>query len=663
MKITKIIINNFRQYKGLNEIEFSTDDNKNITVVYGKITSGKTTLLQSFNWVLYDTIVLQNADQILNLEVARDLKPGEDAEVFVELHLKKDDIDNKLYKFRRSIVYRYLEDKGLIVLSQTEKAYCKENDTWIQLNDYDEQVNMILPRKLSNYFLFDGERIKTIGNQQKRGEQEVGEAVKSILGLEHYNTAIKHLTGPRSVLTELRGSLNSAAGPEMEKLKARIEKADELIDEKNQSKMRLESEIDIFKQKKAELQKTISENKATAERQKEKNETQQRLESNKKRREYLFKDFKQYFNRYYLDFFYTGLSSKIEEIQKGGLLNVKNEAIPNMNDKSILYLIKRGYCVCGEPLEENSEHYKFMMEEMKKLPPREIGNSIAEFNRDIKLYVNEEKSGYFKDELTRKYSELCEVSRVINEDEDKIVKISEQIQSNINVGALEEEVVRLENKIEDYSRTIGQRNTEIENLKKQKEDDNNKLLSLAGFDEKNVKIKKEIDYTNRISDILSKMYNEKEAILIDELQKEINKYLDQIYAGERIMKISPDYTFHLLYDDGDEVDSAESEGLGIVKAISFMCGLFEVAKKKLVKQIDNESLYPLVFDAPLSNVGSYERKNIMHYLPEVASQIIVFTREEKDLEDIDSETKQRIGEVYNINKHTEKYSTIEKEVK
>ena len=277
MKIIKILINNFRQYKGLNEINFSTDDEKNITVVYGEITSGKTTLLQSFNWVLYNNIVLQNSEQILNLEVARELMPGDDAEVYVELYLKKDDVDDRLYKFRRSIIYRYLESKGIVILSQSEKVYCKENDTWITLNDYDEQVNMILPKRLSNYFLFDGERIKTIGNQQKRGEQEVGEAVKSILGLEDYNTAIKHLTGPRSVLTELRGSLNSTAGIEMERLKSNIENADESIDEKTQSKMRLESEIDIFKQKKYDLQKTILENKSTAEKQKEKEATQQAI--------------------------------------------------------------------------------------------------------------------------------------------------------------------------------------------------------------------------------------------------------------------------------------------------------------------------------------------------------------------------------------------------
>ena len=64
MKFKKIILNNFRQYKGNIEIEFSVDPDKNITVVYGGITCGKTTLLQAFNWVLYGVANLQNKDKL-----------------------------------------------------------------------------------------------------------------------------------------------------------------------------------------------------------------------------------------------------------------------------------------------------------------------------------------------------------------------------------------------------------------------------------------------------------------------------------------------------------------------------------------------------------------------------------------------------------------------
>ena len=60
MKFKKIILTNFRQFKGRNELVFSTDDEKNITIVYGGITYGKTTLLQAFNWVFYNSVKLEN---------------------------------------------------------------------------------------------------------------------------------------------------------------------------------------------------------------------------------------------------------------------------------------------------------------------------------------------------------------------------------------------------------------------------------------------------------------------------------------------------------------------------------------------------------------------------------------------------------------------------
>ena len=64
-------------------------------------------------------------------------------------------------------------------------------------------------------------------------------------------------------------------------------------------------------------------------------------------------------------------------------------------------------------------------------------------------------------------------------------------------------------------------------------------------------------------------------------------------------------------------------------------------------------------DAPLSKIDSVHRRNVMSSLPEIASQVILFTREEKDLDDITEETREKIGREYIINKITEKCSHLE----
>ena len=87
-----------------------------------------------------------------------------------------------------------------------------------------------------------------------------------------------------------------------------------------------------------------------------------------------------------------------------------------------------------------------------------------------------------------------------------------------------------------------------------------------------------------------------------------------------------------------------------------MCGLLDVAKEKIVD--DDDEKYPLVFDAPLSKLDSIHRKNVMECLPSVASQVIIFISEEKDLNDITENTRSKISKQYGINKINEIHSEI-----
>lgn len=667
MKFKKLIINNLRQFKGVNEIEFSTDSEKNITVIYGGITYGKTTLLQAFNWVLYNQLNLQNPSQLLNLEVEDEMNPGDSTSVSAELYLEKEDNDDdgNQYRFKRVQNYYTNLDGQVIPTSSFAIVEKKINDTWEKAGTFEDEVNKILPQNLSTYFFFDGERMDVISKEQRKGSQEVGNSVKSILGLEHFNTAIKHLkgsTGSRfSVISELRNKLNSSADNDLEKLKKNIEKYDDDIATAKRRIEEYDIEIDKLETSREAKQKIIADNKDTYKKQQEKNELQQRLDRLESNKERLYQSYSNYFNNYYLDFFYYGLNEKLKKLYESNILNQTSEAVPDMHQKSIEYLINRGYCLCGEKITKNDEHYKALIEEMKKLPPQSIGTSISTFKKDVKRNISEIKAQNFKTEIINRYNIVDENFKEINELKDKIDSLSKEIETNVDVGGLEREVREIENKIKNLSTKKGMEQSLIQQLEESKESDEKKINRLAQFDEKNKEILVQIDYANHIIDILQRNYNIRERELIYRLEKEINKYLQRIYTGNRKMKITSDYKFKLLYDDNDTIDSSESEGLGIVKAISFMCGLLEVAKSKILEEVEEETMYPLVLDAPLSNIDSIHRKNVMKCLPEVASQVIVFTREKKDLEDISEETKEKISKEYFIDKITEKYSKISTE--
>ena len=85
------------------------------------------------------------------------------------------------------------------------------------------------------------------------------------------------------------------------------------------------------------------------------------------------------------------------------------------------------------------------------------------------------------------------------------------------------------------------------NKERNKENDADKISRLAQFDAKNQETLREIDYANKITKTIESYYVIRERQLIYKLEKEINKYLQQIYTGERKMKITPDYKFKLVF--------------------------------------------------------------------------------------------------------------------
>ena len=56
MLIKSLKMQNFRQFKGITEVDFPATPEQNVTIILGDNTFGKTTLLQAFNWCFYETV-------------------------------------------------------------------------------------------------------------------------------------------------------------------------------------------------------------------------------------------------------------------------------------------------------------------------------------------------------------------------------------------------------------------------------------------------------------------------------------------------------------------------------------------------------------------------------------------------------------------------------
>ena len=157
MLIKSIELINFRQY--INEkIEFSTDPNKNTTIILGENGYGKTTLIRAFLWGLYKTNGFKNNKILLNSKVADKMKPDSCESVKVILEVSHKDLD---YTIETEQVYYKSEEGRISKKTKSSTKIIKKITPIVKKtitgNAVANEIDDILNNNMKDYFFYDGE--------------------------------------------------------------------------------------------------------------------------------------------------------------------------------------------------------------------------------------------------------------------------------------------------------------------------------------------------------------------------------------------------------------------------------------------------------------------------------------------------------------------------
>ena len=210
MLIKKITLENFRQFKDIQSVDFSEDNEKNITIILGENGAGKTTFAQAFRWCLYGKTTFTDSI-LLNKEISQNLGPNKESFVRVSLQLIHSNIQ---YEITREQKYTTNATGELNTPNSSELKikYRNPQGTTKFEKDVDLRIKEILPSELSNYFFFDGERIQNMSKEINDGRSaEFKEAVERLLGLSAFTITLDHLNGrsSSSVIVPVHCSMDS----------------------------------------------------------------------------------------------------------------------------------------------------------------------------------------------------------------------------------------------------------------------------------------------------------------------------------------------------------------------------------------------------------------------------------------------------------------------
>lgn len=660
MLIKSLRMENFRQFKGSNKIDFSMEPGKNVTIILGDNTFGKTTLLQAFNWCFYGIAMFdQNPDNLLNLEVASEMFNGDTRIVEVEITVIHDGAE---YIITRT--QRYTMNNGKVRGEATPqpKVSYKQPDGQtesVKAVQVKNVINNILPQDLSTYFFFDTERVNSISTRR-----DVAEAVKGLLGLTILDSAIKHL-GTRSAKTSVIGkyyaSMDMDGDSKAQDALRRIQAAEAKRAAISEQLEECKSQINHYEGRKEQLDSILRDNQTTSTLQKKKEDLERHIAQEKKALEATMNAFFREFSQGSLQFFAQPLLKTTSAFLKE--VKVDDKGIRDLTKPTIEELIKRGRCICGAEIRNGNDAYNHLMAELAYVPPESIGNTVRHYRDKLQSFSRPAERVY--DSLTERFESMYRSKTRIQEWEDELLGISSQIKGKENMRQYEIELVDVKKRLRDLN---AKKERLIRDDQAQKSDiDRYKKVydSLVAVSGKNKEIMALIEYAEEIHDWLVETYSQKEGTIREALETKVNEIFERMYHGHRRVVIDQKYQVSLLTTIAEkEIAAGESEGSNRVKNFAFIAGLVALAKEKIMTDSSENGFdlssepYPLVMDAPFSNADETHTANISKVLPEIAEQVIMFVMH-KDWRYAEPVMYQRIGKQYQLNKISETFTRLQ----
>lgn len=650
MIIYRLEMNNFRQYIGTQYIDFSTDQEKNVTVLIGTNTSGKTTIIRAFEWCLYGK---NNFDDkvLLNSDVRANMRPGETQIVSVAINFAH---DNKIYTLKRSLKYCCSErrknvDRSIdVILSKNPienlNLYYLASDgqtkTAIGTANIRDSIDHILPNDLSDYFFFGGERISNIANRA-----DLTKAVRGLMRLNVLENALDHM---KKVIKDFQSHIDTSEDEKARNIQNALETSRTKLKYCEKHKQEIDEELIYWKNKVNEYANELIKSNVEKVRQAQAKRTGIEVATKNKERELSVvasEMVKAFNNKPYVFFGMPAIKKSLEFLES---VKESTESVPAMEQASIDFLLKRGFCICGTQLCPDTLAYKKVMNERKKLPPEYIGSVVEGYRQKAEGYLTGSET--YLSTLKDKISSIRNIKRKLGELKDEYDEVSQMLINDTQVSELESKRVEARTKCSELeedraiaNQDIGRCNADISNCQKS-------LDAYAKNSKKNKRIALLLSYSEAVNDWLSENYKNKEKKVREELQKRVNNNFSHMYHGERSIYI--DEKYHVHYSD---VKTEESEGLKAVRSFAFIASLVSMAKDKVIDDADMSFSqdYPIVMDAPFSNVDEIHIENICKILPKTANQIIMAVMQ-KDWDYAAKNLNQYVGRCYSIEKALDK---------
>lgn len=349
-----------------------------------------------------------------------------------------------------------------------------------------------------------------------------------------------------------------------------------------------------------------------------------------------------------------------KKMMKNALVMLKNaealdKGIPDIHARTIDFLIKRGFCLCGNHIEVGNDAFNELNKLRDYIPPKSVGNLISEFTATCEEKTKSTET--FSDSFNTNVRDIFSYEDTKADLEDDLLKINERLKGLEDVGSLAKDLMSYEKNIRDYKEERDEQNQILGAKRDALKNKSQERTCLSQGSAANRKIETYRAYAEYIYNTLNEEYSNKEAETREKLAKTINEIFKNIYNGGFSLSLDEKYNVLLSADgsklpQGDDIETSTAQSISIIFA--FIAGVIKMAKENQNSddRIAQTEPYPLVMDAPLSAFDKKRINTVCDVLPNIAEQVIIFIKD-TDGELAENYLGPKVGKRYKFAKKTE----------
>lgn len=628
MKIERLVLKHFRQYRGEQRISFARDSEKNVTIIQGVNGAGKSNLFKAINWCLYGKT--DDKGEITSKAAVHDAKKGSTVTTEVQLYFWHQGIK---YSLSRSIECLKKDNDSFqnnlnesftmmrtIPGGKTEKV---ENKTG--------EINSILPENVRTYFLFDGEKIDNFSKPES--SNDVKYAIHNVLKLEVLQRSKSHL---EKVASEFRNELKSIANKELTDL---IEKEEKLINDWKlllNRQTELDDEIAKAKEKIADIDDKLDSIKETSQLQKERVELEQELLVRGKEFEECIvriRDFSVKSSAIMGENFISKALSIIDTKR------IRGEIPSNIRDQFLQDIIERKQCICGRTFGHDSLEHQNLLSLKGKSVSGALEEEVTNLNNSLRTIAA--RSKFQMQELDKEIKKKIDLVNTIQTLEAQIDELTQKLKGSRleDVKKLEQQREEFKNDVEKNTLEKGKNVERLKNIDRETHSVRSEIEKAKKDEQRQILLTSRVNLSQNSAEALSKIFNQ----FADERRREIEEKTREIF-GSLIWKesqfkdinLSSAYQLEILDRWKHPASRELSAGERQILSLSFITAMANISGEEA----------PIVMDTPFTRLSTIHREKIASNIPSLADQLVLFITDEELRGQMEKNLSPRVGERY-----------------